>query len=340
MDDFCSNDYLGFSSSKEDQIDYTNLIKLSGSTGSRLITGNRKEHEASEKIIAKYFNSTSALLFNSGFDANLGLLSSIPQEEDAILLDSECHASLKIGAKLSKAKTYYYRHCDKEHLKNKLQRLQTITKGTVFVVSESIFSMTGRRVNLRELFQTCESYNAPLIIDEAHSVGIIGKNGTGLVTEEGLDKKVFCKVVTFGKAFGSSGAAILGSDILISYLINFAPSFIYSTAISINNVCSIIKSIRRISLENTELIKLNDNIYYFSKIMNIKMESPIFFLKVPDESKRVFLKNKFEENNILVHLIKSPTVRRRNEGFRIVIHSFNTIEQINRLAKIIKEVSQ
>ena len=224
--DFCSNDYLG--------IVHNNLLneKLppglkTGSTGSRLLAGNYGLIEAAEKQIAAFHKADAALIFNSGYDANVGILSSIPQKGDTILYDQLCHASLRDGIRLSFAQSFSFGHNNMAELEKKL----TTASGSIFIVTESVFSMDGDFCPLQQLIHLSKKYNAHLIIDEAHAIGVIGEKGEGLCQQENVQHEIFCRVYTFGKACGCHGAVVVGSQQLKNYLINFARSFIYTTAL-------------------------------------------------------------------------------------------------------------
>ena len=234
--DFASNDYLGFAQS-EAIFNHTheylleNNIKINGATGSRLISGNHKLYQITEDCIAHFHQSEAALVFNSGYDANLGFFSSVPQRNDVILFDELCHASIRDGIQMSHAKSYKFQHNDVADLERLLQKLSTESHqpSTFFIVTESVFSMDGDSPNLPELVKISEQYNGYLVIDEAHALGVFGEQGEGLVQSLGLQDHIFARIMTFGKGLGCHGAAILGSAELKNYLVNFARSFIYTT---------------------------------------------------------------------------------------------------------------
>ncbi|HET8829328.1 MAG TPA: pyridoxal phosphate-dependent aminotransferase family protein, partial [Pelobium sp.] len=199
--DFCSNDYLSFAQS----ISHKKKIQLlldahpntkNGATGSRLISGNTKFTEELEQKIADFHQAEAALIFNSGYDANLGLLSCIAQRGDTIICDELIHASLIDGARLSLANRYTFAHNDLAALEEKLKQ----SKGNIFVVTESVFSMDGDCAPLVDINELTNKYGANLIVDEAHALGVFGKNGEGLIQHLNLQNKVFARVYTFGKA--------------------------------------------------------------------------------------------------------------------------------------------
>src|SRR4051794_22124896 len=234
--DFCSNDYLGIVKNNLLHKQVTaNCILQTGSTGSRLLAGNYKLIEEAEKEISSFHQSEMALIFNSGYDANVGVLASIPQRDDIILYDFLSHASIRDGIRLSFAQSIPFAHNDLNDFEKKLQQIisESITPvgKNIFVVTESVFSMDGDICPLQQLAQLCKKYNAHLIIDEAHATGIIGAHGEGLAQHLHLKDEIFCRVHTFGKACGCHGAVVLGSQQLRHYIINFARTFIYSTAL-------------------------------------------------------------------------------------------------------------
>ena len=233
--DFSSNDYLGFAKNpiifKQVQEDLDSYLPNNGSTGSRLLSGNFDFHEALESQMAAFFNAEAALLFNSGYDANIGLLSSVPQRGDCIFYDENSHASIRDGIRLSHAKSYRFKHNDLDDLRQKIEKTGTGNQG--YLVVESIYSMDGDAAPLSGFAEISKAYDLNLIVDEAHSTGVYGSEGQGMVNDLGLSALVFARIYTFGKALGCHGAAIVGDALLIQFLINFARSFIYTTAMPV-----------------------------------------------------------------------------------------------------------
>ncbi|MCI4442346.1 MAG: pyridoxal phosphate-dependent aminotransferase family protein, partial [Lentimicrobium sp.] len=207
--DFASNDYIGFSKSKaifEKTHQYLMNVDCAqnGATGSRLISGNHKVYQEAEDYISKFHQSESALIFNSGYDANVGFFSSVPQKGDLILYDELCHASIRDGIQLSNAKPYKFKHNDFEDLERIIQRCHIERSrdaliNEVYIVTETVFSMDGDCPNMEELVAVSNKYNCYLVVDEAHSLGVFGENGEGLVQMLGLQDKVFARIMTFGK---------------------------------------------------------------------------------------------------------------------------------------------
>ncbi len=339
--DFCSNDYLGFSKlglleAKAKEMDLN--FQMSGSTGSRLISGNTEFAENLEKGIAAFHNSEAALIYNSGYDANLGLMSCIAQKEDLILSDELMHASLYDGIRLSYAKHYKFRHNDTTHLKELLQRHKSNYKN-IFIVVESVYSMDGDEAPLKELAELCND-NCYLIVDEAHAIGVFGKEGRGLCNEFGIEQKCFARIYTYGKAMGCHGAAIVGSNDLRNYLINYSRSFIYTTALPVKALLNI-KAAYALLKENIQMEELKKNIAYFNSLVKpskkiIESKSAIHCKIVKGNEKADALEKKLSEKDIYVKAIKSPTVKEGKERLRICLHAFNTFDEIKKLTKLIK----
>jgi 8-amino-7-oxononanoate synthase len=226
--DFCSNDYLGFARSKElanailnfNPISTPNLI---GSGASRLISANNSSVENLEKDIAIYTGAEGALLFNSGYNSNLGFFSCVPQRGDVVFYDEYVHASIRDGLSLGRAKSYSFKHNELEDLKLRAGLID-LQSGSVFVALESVYSMDGDSPDLVEFAKLCEEQKWNLVVDEAHAFGVFGSGGQGRVSELNLESKVYARIITFGKAMGCQGSMILGSEVLRKYLINFARS--------------------------------------------------------------------------------------------------------------------
>jgi 8-amino-7-oxononanoate synthase len=330
--DFWSNDYLGYA-----RIPFLNSENR-GSTGSRLISGNSAFTEEVEQKIADFFKGESALLFNSGYDANLGLLSCLPQKNDCIIYDEHIHASMRDGIRLSFAKSYGFKHNSLEDLEKKLQ-IESGENGVKFVCIESLYSMAGDVPPLLRIIELCEKHDAYLIVDEAHSGGVYGGFGEGFSAALGFENRIFARIFTFGKAFGCHGAAIVGSKQLREYLINYSRSFIYTTALPKNSIAHIRENIQKTEfLENRK--QLFQNIRYFRNLIDDEQiisiseaNSPIQMIRIGNavdtEQKALFLR----ENGFLVKAIVSPTVKKGDEAIRICIHAFNTKEEIYQLVE-------
>ena len=329
--DFYSNDYLGFSKIKSKSEKTTKY----GSTGSRLISGTSNESLSAEEFLADFFNSESSLIFNSGYDANLGFFSSVPQRGDFVFYDEYIHASIRDGLRLSFATSNSFKHNDLVDLDLKLSKVS----GVKYVVVESLYSMDGDIAPLIEIVELCNKYGAYLIVDEAHSGGVFGQLGRGLVSELKLEDKVFARIITFGKAFGSHGACVLCEKKLKQYLINFSRSFIYTTALPPDAYLRIIEVLKDES-SILERKKLKENIDYFRLKINLKwcvsdFNSPIQLIKIGDIELTKKIAEKMQLLNLAVKPIFSPTVPVGSEGLRICLHSFNTKEEIDVLIDLL-----
>jgi len=334
--DFCSNDYLGIATNG--LIGKASLGGLGhGSMGSRLLAGNYALVEETERMLAEFHAAPAGLIFNSGYDANLGVLSAIPQKGDTVLYDSLCHASIRDGMRLSFARAFSFVHNNVAELEKKLR---LVTDGTCFVVTESVFSMDGDLAPLREIAALCRRYNAQLIVDEAHATGIIGLRGEGLVQELGLQAECFARVHTFGKAVGCHGAVVLGSALLRDYLINFSRSFIYTTALPPVSVEAIAVAYRLLPLLNEERQRLGKNILFFrnADIGYQRLDSPtaIQVVIVPGNEEVKKLAARLQEAGLDVRPILSPTVAAGSERLRIVLHAYNTEEEMQKLVAMLR----
>jgi len=339
--DFCSNDYLGIAKmnlishpTANYQLPTTNLHN--GSTGSRLLSGNYELIEEAEKLIAQFHEAETGLIFNSGYDANVGFMSCVPQRGDTIIYDYLSHASIRDGIRLSFAESFSFAHNRLDDLEKKLKA----AKGNIFVVTESVFSMDGDYAPLLEISLLCEKYNANLIIDEAHATGVVGEKGGGLVQHLQLQEKCFARVHTFGKAVGCHGAAIIGSETLRNYLINFSRAFIYTTSLPETSVAAIKNAYQIFPQMNEERSHLTNLINQFQNASigfeKLKSETPIQIVIVPGNDAVKRLAQQLQENNFDVRPIVYPTVPKGSERLRIVMHAFNTSEEVGGLVERLK----
>ncbi len=343
--DFSSNDYLGLARS----VELKNLVEKNiglladyknGATGSRLLSGNYKYIENVEEELAALFQTESALLFNSGYAANLALLSSVPQRGDTILYDELSHASIKDGIRLSLANRLPFKHNNIEDLELKLKK----ATGSKFIVVESVYSMDGDMSPIKDLSEISNQYNANLIIDEAHSTGVFGESGNGLVCSLNLNHPVPIRIYTFGKAMGIHGACVTGSKVLREYLINFARPFIYTTAMSAHSTASIAAAFSYLALNPNLQQILHQHIHYFSDCMGaeaklIKSNSAIQSFLLPGNSNAKRGAKILQEKGFDVRPILSPTVSKGTERLRIILHSFNTKSQVQSLADALHALS-
>lgn len=352
--DFASNDYIGFANNEElfDQTHHYLLghnIKTNGATGSRLISGNHNLYQITEDYIANFHQSETALIFNSGYDANVGFFSSVPQRNDIILYDELCHASIRDGIQMSHAKSYKFEHNDIEDLERLILKQKAIQKNNcqtelvevflneIYIVTESVFSMDGDTPNLEQLATLCEKYNSNLVIDEAHALGVFGNQGEGMVQSLGVQDKVFARIMTFGKGLGCHGAVILGSQELKSYLVNFAKSFIYTTGLSPHSVATILMAYQYLENKPKELEQLKSNIVYFNqekqqlglKPLFVYSKSAIQCAVIPGNEKVKSIASELQEKGFDVKAILSPTVPEGQERLRFCLHYNNSEKEIS-----------
>jgi 8-amino-7-oxononanoate synthase len=341
--DFCSNDYLGFARSAELRnainVEVESLQPVNnGSGGSRLLSGNTTYTEEAEQYIARFHNSEAGLIFNSGYDANVGLLSSLGQKGDTFICDELIHASLIDGARLTHANRYTFKHNDLTDLEAKLK----VAKGIIYVIAESVYSMDGDIAPLEHISDLCKLYQANLIVDEAHATGVIGKHGVGLVQSLNLEQHIFARIVTFGKAIGCHGAIVLGGTSLREYLINFARSFIYTTAAPLHNIIAVKYAYKMLeALDHSA--ELNKKIVLFTSLIN-KLDvsgvtaspSAIQTILFPGNSNARNAATELQANGFDVRPILGPTVPEGKERLRICLHLYNTNEEIRNLVLHLK----
>ncbi len=343
--DFVSNDYLGFARSPELHAALRAALAAEpegslGATGSRLLSGNSQRIMALETELARLYKAEAGLLFNSGYALNSGLFAALAERGDALILDERAHVSLKNGARLSPAAVYYFRHNDCEHLREKLERLQGKVQ-QLFIVVESIYSMDGDLAPLRKLVELAEEFAAALIVDEAHGIGTIGPRGEGLVVALGLEQRVFARVHTFGKALGVQGAVVLGAPLLRESLLNFCHSFIYTTAMPGFQVLAIALAHQHFQKGGQEdYSRLQENRQVLVRALNGgEQPSPIFSLRFASREILQQVWSELSAANLAVMAILSPTVRRGEERLRIIVHSFNSREEIEHLGAIVGQRS-
>jgi len=316
-----SNNYLGLAGDPRLEEAAIKAIEKFGigSTGSRLISGTHKLHIELEEKIANMKGTEKALVFSTGYAANLGTISALVTENDAVYSDELNHASIIDGIKFSKCAKFIYKHCDTQDLERLLE--ENYKKYCFnFIITDSIFSMDGDRAPLNEIVRLKEKYETVLFIDEAHAFGVYGNKGQGLAHELGINDKIDIQMGTLSKAVGSSGGYIAGSKELIDYLINKSRSFIYSTAPEIPAIAASIKSLEIIENDQNLRNKLYDNIKFIKNSLNnldqaknitiIPSESAIFCAIVGDQSKTLEVSKKLlEEHNIFATAIRPPTVK-------------------------------
>jgi 8-amino-7-oxononanoate synthase len=337
--DFYSNDYLGLAAN--DACHEMLLASLQdnphwlrGGTGSRLVSGNSALTLAVEDFLAAEHRTERALLFPSGYMANLALFSCLPQRNDTILLDEFVHRSVLEGCRLSFAHKIRFRHNDLNHLESRLAK----TQGKCWIAVESLYSMEGDFAPLQELVALAERYGASLIVDEAHAVGVFGR---GLVCEAQLQERVFATVVTYGKAMGAHGAAILSCGTVIDSLINFAAPFIYTTSLPDLFAATIRNNYIFLKMNPHLREDLQDRIRCFASAGLPTLSgagSPIQAIPIQGIARLAATKEALEAQPIIAFAVRPPTVKAGSERLRVSLHAFNTNAEIQQLTNLLKEL--
>jgi glycine C-acetyltransferase len=346
---FCSNDYLGLSSHhdlKEAAIVATESHGT-GAGASRLVSGTTSAHLELEDAIKNFMGAQSALVFNSGWHANTGIIAALATRGSDIFIDKLDHASIIDGCLISRAKLRRYPHADTKKLEELLEKSTAKTK---LIITDGLFSMDGDVAPLEELAALSEKYNARLIIDDAHGIGALGKNGRGSCEELGMDiadltSKGTVVIGTFGKAFGSYGAFALADTDTIKLLTNKARSFIYSTALPPAVCAASIRAIEIVKAEPERRQRLLENARLMRELIeapNIKTVgglSPIIPIIIGDTKQATEAARKLLDNGIFIQAIRPPTVAEGTARLRLTISSEHTKEEIKVAAKKIKEAA-
>jgi 8-amino-7-oxononanoate synthase len=312
---FASNDYLGLAGDDrliQAVVEATKEFGT-GSTGSRLLSGHRQLHRDLERSIASLKQTEDALVFSSGYLANLGTITALVGQRDLILSDRYNHSSLKNGAKLSGAKVIEYNHCDIEDLQGKLEQYRQEYRRCL-IITDSVFSMDGDLCPLPELVSIAEAFDCMLLVDEAHATGVMGKTGAGCVEYFNCTGKSIVQIGTLSKALGSLGGYVAASEMTIDFLRNRASSWIYTTALSPADTAAALAAINIVRTEpqrrqklwqNVELLKQQLSI---SAIKTLPSESPIICLELETAAKALLTAKKLKEVGIFAPAIRPPTV--------------------------------
>ncbi len=343
--DFCSNDYLGLARNKtifqsvNQEFEKETQINKLGATGSRLIAGTSQYCLDLELFLAKIHHSESALIFNSGYTANLAVLSTLPQKGDTVFFDELSHACIKEGIRLSFANKSSFKHNDLDDLEKKLDKC---TANNIYVVVESIYSMDGDESPLLALSKVCKKYNAIIIVDEAHSTAHLGTGGNGLVCKLGLENDIPIRVHTYGKALGCHGATVIAPKVVTNYLINFARPFIYTTALPLHSLVNIKMAYQYLTTDNEEVKILNKNIELFKSLTcnlpQIESNSPIQAILIPGNDAVKEVSKELQKSGFDIRPIMSPTVKEGGERLRICIHTYNSEKQITEMCGLLNKL--
>ncbi len=339
---FSSNDYLGISSDVQLRKDFLEEYTLSdgkiSNPSARLLCGTNFVYKELEEFLAKIFNKDKALIFNSGYHGNVGVYSSLLNSGDIVFIDKLNHASIIDGIKLSGAKIIPYKHLDYDDLKLKLIRYRKKYNKAV-ISSETLFSMDGDIADINKLADLKDEFDTLLFIDEAHSFGVYG-GGIGAAKEQNALHRADLILATFGKAVGSYGAFVVGDEVLIDYLINFARSFIFSTTlpeISVAFSCYVLKNV--ILKDNA----LQDKLFLLNNLLREKLgrfdivgESYIVPLILGENERAVNFSDKLIESGFYILPIRYPTVAKNTARLRISLNSGMDKEDIISLARFLE----
>ena len=336
---FSSSNYLSLGENKEilervkDKIESMGL----GSGGSRLTTGSHKVHKDLERNLAEFIGYENSLVYSSGFMANLGFLTSVCDDETIVFSDEKNHASIIDGIKISKSKVEVYKHLDFKDLEEKLKKYPNRNK---VLVSDGVFSMDGDILPLDEFCRLGEKYNALTYVDDAHGFGVLGENGKGITEIYNTYPDVM--LVTFSKALGASGAALLTSNLMRNYLYNTSREFIFSTSISPIDTLIISESLNYIQSNKKNINKLKDNVSYLKKKLeennfDIGGNSHIIPIKVGNEKRAQEIFKKLMDSGIFLSIIRFPAVPKNEAILRVTPMANHSKEDLDFLLKKLKE---
>lgn len=335
-----------------------------GSGGSRLTTGTTDIHMQLEENLARFKGRDAALVFNTGFAANTGILGAICQEGSVIFSDELNHASIIDGCRQARAKTVIYRHNDMADLEQKVQQeLQKLRESNSpwsssladrpatsrkncslrgLVVSDGVFSMDGDIVDLPGLIRVTEKYGLLSMIDEAHATGVIGKTGRGVEEHFHMEGSVDILMGTLSKAFGSEGGYVCGSQLLISYLRNKARSFIFSTSLSPVTMAAAKRAVELLEEEPERAAQLQENVRWFCRCLqeqgiDADSETAIIPILIGDERKAMLVSQRLLEQGYYISAIRYPTVKKGQAMLRVALMATHTKEDLQRAARAIAE---
>ncbi len=341
---FCSNNYLGLAdhpalrAAAKEAIDRFGC----GSGASRLICGNMTLHEELENKIAALKGTEAALVFNSGFQANTGLVATLVGAGDVVISDALNHASIIDGCRLSRAKVVVYRHKDVSHLEHALK--QVPGQARKLIVTESIFSMDGDEAPLAEIVELAEKYGAMVMVDEAHATGIFEPHGAGLVAKLGLGDRIFVQMGTLGKALGGFGAYVAGSKSLRELLINRCRSFIFTTSLPPAVLAMAIAAIDLVGKEPQRREALRNNSEFLRA--NLKSlgyvlgdsRSQILPVMIGDAARCIELSEELLRRGVFAQGIRPPTVPPGTSRLRVTLMTTHTREHLTRALSVFTEL--
>jgi len=343
---FGSNSYLGLTTHPKLKEAAKKAIDKygSGTAGSRFLNGTLDIHIQLEEKIAKFIGKEASLVFSTGFQVNLGVISSLPGRHDYIILDELDHACILDGARLSFARVKKYKHNDMASLEKVLSSLPE--GGIKLIVTDGVFSMEGDIVDLPEMVRIAKKYSADIMVDDAHGLGVIGEQGKGTSSHFGMTDDVSLVMGTFSKSLASIGGFIAADFDTINYLKHYARSLIFSASIAPSNAASVIAAIDIIEQEPERIEKLWKNTHHAKKrLIDIgfdtgKSETPIIPLFVGDEMKTFMLTRTLLDQGVFVNPVINPAVPKGDELIRFSLMATHTIDQIDEGIDKIEKVSK
>lgn len=340
---FCSNDYLGLANDPAVVAAFQAGAGAFGvgSGASHLVCGHHQQHQQLEQALAQHTGREAALLFSSGYQANLAVISTLMQRGDTLLQDKLNHASLLDGARLSQAHLLRYRHGDVAHLEQQL----AAARGKVLVVTDGVFSMDGDVAPLRTLVELCQHYKAWLMVDDAHGYGVLGPDGAGSLAKARLSQdEVPILVGTLGKALGTAGAFVAGSQTLIDYLVQFARPYIYTTAMPPALASATLASLALVRDDQSRRMALQQRIGQFKAAMasvaieRMPSDTPIQPLWLGENDKALQASARLRQAGILVTAIRPPTVPAGSARLRVTLSAAHSQDDIEQLIQALKSL--
>ena len=343
---FSSNDYLNLSRHPDVVAKAAEALRLGGcgATASRLVTGTLAWHDELEQKLARYKGYPCALLFGSGFLANVGTIPALMGKNDHLFADKLVHASILDAITLSRAKLYRFRHNDVDHLEQLLKR--NATSGRRLIVTESIFSMDGDLSPLQDIAHLAQRHGSMVMVDEAHATGVFGPKGSGLVRELGLEPLVNIALGTLSKAFGGYGGFVTCSKSVRAFLINHARSFIYSTALPPPVVAAALGALRVVEESSDLGAQLVNNAAAFRNNLQAgglntgNSASQIIPVMVGENSQTLAISQKLREHGIIGVAIRPPTVPKGTARIRLSVTLAHTWEDLEHVAQVIIATAQ
>ncbi|OGC33981.1 8-amino-7-oxononanoate synthase [candidate division WOR-1 bacterium RIFOXYB2_FULL_48_7] len=331
---FCSNNYLGLADDPQIKAQACAAIQAFGfgAGAARLVSGNTILHDQLEEKLARFKNRAAALTFSTGYLANLGVINTLVNENDTIIIDRLNHASIIDACRLSRAKLQVYEHLNMTSLEKILQRSAKFRQR--LIVTDAVFSMDGDIAPLPEIIKLAKAYQAITLVDEAHSTGVLGETGQGIEEYFGLTGQIDIIMGTLSKALGSLGGFIAGSQKLIDYLRNKSRPFIYTTALPPSACAAALAALKLIEEDSCLVRNLKRN----TTLLSPQSATPIIPVIIGQADQAVALAEKFFDRGIFLSAIRPPTVPAGSSRLRITVTAAHTKEEIACLASSLQEL--